>query len=635
MQHAARRMFPYIALVLGLGAVTYAVSFGTLPPADFTWVNETEIQSVDPQKVTGVPEGRVINCLFEGLYRFHPETLEPMPALAERHTVSDDLKTYTFYLRPGLTWSDGSPLTAEDFRWSWMRFLHPENAAQYAYQLYYVKNAAKYNVGELAAGDSVEVEIDDRPPHPSGREQLFPRGTILRGTLVSITKPPEPELADGLSEEDRADALAQWKQRWSYEVEIDGSSRHFSKSDLDGNQRCRHVLFDYNHVGVRVIDERTLEVTLENPTPYFLQLMAFYPLYSVHRATIEEHGVPLWTKPENIVSSGPFQLQFRRIRDRTRMVKNPRYWNAQSVAFNVIDALAVNSNTTALNLYMNGQADWITDVPGPVIPILQDRADFNSQPMLTTYFYRLCVEKPPLDDIRVRQALNLAIDKRIICEAILRAGQVPARSLVPPGLAGYEPAEGAERNVERAKELLAQAGYPNGRGMPRITILYNTLESHRTIAERIQSEWKKHLGIDVELENQEWGVYLDRVRSLDYHIARAAWVGDYADPNTFLDMFVTGGENNETGWGDPEYDRLIALASTQSDPAERMATLHKAEEILMEELPIIPVYFYVSKNMVRPYVGGFHGNILDRHDIVHMSVDAEEKDRVLEAEGIH
>ena len=583
--------------------------------------------------MTGIPEGRVINCLFDGLFRLDPQTLEPLPALAERYTVSEDQKTYTFYLRPGLKWSNGDPITSEDVRWSWMRFLHPETAAQYSYQAYYIKNARKYNVSEVEIGDPVEIELDDRKPHPSGRGQLFPRGTIDRGRLVEIVKPPEPREADE-SDEAFSERQAAWKKQWIYKVDVDvaGEVHSYTKAETPANasggepaaKTIRYILFDFNEVGVKVLDPLTLEVTLENPTPYFLQLMAFYPLYPVHRPSIEALGEPAWTKPENLVTSGAFVMEFRRIRDRIRLKKNPLYWNADAIHFNTIDALAVTSTTTGLNLYMNGQVDWITSVPQAITKDLMGRDDFQSQPVLTTYFYRICVKKPPLDNVLIRRALNLAVDKSVICDNILEAGQKPASSLVPPGMDGYMPGLCGEYDVEEARRLLAEAGYPGGKGLPTITILYNTSEGHRLIAERIQSDWKKNLGLDIELENQEWGVYLDRIRNLDYQVCRNGWVGDYADPNTFLDMFVTGGENNQTGWSNLEYDRLIGLATTQTDPAERMETLRRAEQILMDEMPVIPIYFYVSANMVKPYVKGFFGNIQDRHDVADMWIDRAE-----------
>jgi oligopeptide transport system substrate-binding protein len=187
-------------------------------------------------------------------------------------------------------------------------------------------------------------------------------------------------------------------------------------------------------------------------------------------------------------------------------------------------------------------------------------------------------------------------------------------------MAGYSQAECGDFDVDRARELLAKAGYPGGKGLPKVEILYNDGEAHRTIAERVYSDWKKHLGIDVELKPLEWGVYLSTVQQMDYSAARAGWIGDYPDPNTFLDMFVTDGDNNNTGWSNARYDKLIERATTIDDPAERLKVLAEAEAILMDEVPIIPVHFYVSRNLVRPRIEGFYSNVQDLHPLHRLSV---------------
>jgi oligopeptide transport system substrate-binding protein len=621
MRPGARNLYAAFMVVLFATAVVWAMMRGRLPPADFTFVNGTEIKSIDPAITTGVPDGRIIGALFEGLYRQHPDTLEPLPALAERYELSEDKKTYTFYIRRGCKWSDGTSLDAHDVAWSWMRFAHPETASQYAYQLTsYVELTEQYNSATVNVGDPVEVELADRPDHPAGKRQLFPRGTIVLGVLRGIDKPPEPRFADGIDEKKKIDKIAEWKRQWVYTVEVDGKQRKFSKDKLDGAEQCEYVLLDFNKCGITVVDDHTLKVRLKNPTPYFLQLMSFYPLYPVNRACIEKYGVPNWTKPGNMVVSGGYKIEFRRIRDRIRLVKNPNYWNADSVQLETIDALAVNSSTTGLNMYLTGAADWITDVPAAVIPDLKDDPQYSSSPMLTTEFYRLNVTRPPLTDRRVRLALNMAINKTEIVERITRAGQVPARSLVPP-IHGYTDALCPPYDVERAKELLAEAGFPGGKGLPPVEILYNTLDDHRTLAEKIMSDWKQ-IGVDVELKNQEWGVYLDAQRSMQYTVARAGWVADYADPNTFLDMFVTDGPNNETGWSNARYDEIILkLAPEELNREKRMELLHEAEQILMDDQVIIPIYFKVSKNMVRPEVRGFHANVLDQHPLVFLSIE--------------
>jgi oligopeptide transport system substrate-binding protein len=651
--HLLRRVFPYFAVGLLLAALVWAMSFGTLPPADFTFDNSTEIESIDPGVVTGQPEHRIINALFEGLLRNMPkdgwenephgptDTVEmtPQPAMAFRPEVSEDLRTYTFRMRPGALWSDGSPVTAEDFAWSWMRTLHPETGGKYSYQLHYIVGAKKFTRAQIDVGDQVEVELADR----RNRLQLFPQGTIERGTLTAIHKPPAPAIPAGANDEQRGEIEADWKQLWVFAVEVKpanggdvdweaaGQVRLFARDPAKAIaavgrsmlpdlrvEPCMHVLPDFRStVGVRAESPEELVVTLEHPAPYFLDLVAFYPLYPVNRKCVETFGSPDWTKPENLVCNGPFTMEFRRIRDRIRLVKNPRYWSADSVKLDVIDALATKSETTSLNMYLNGQLDWSTQMPISTIPILQrDFADqFYTAPELTTYFYRLNVTRDKLRDKRVRRALALAIDKQTICERITRAGEQPAGSLVPPGISGYESPPGAPFDAERARQLLADAGYPGGRGLPTIEILYNDMDAHKTIAEAIQQMWRTNLGIDTRLRALEWGVYLDTTHKLQYDVARAGWIADYADPNTFLDMFQTGNENNQTGWSHAEYDRLIREAAVEADPDKRMAMFAEAEAILLDEQPIIPIYFRVSKNLVQPHVKGFFNNAQDDHPL--------------------
>jgi len=358
-------------------------------------------------------------------------------------------------------------------------------------------------------------------------------------------------------------------------------------------------------------------VQLVNRTAYFKELVAFYPLYPVNRRCVEAHGAPNWTKAENLVSNGPFRLVFRRLRDRIRLAKNDQYWDAANVHVKVIDALATKSETTALNMYLHGQLDWATYVPVSTIPKLKAEYPdhFRGGPELTTYFYRVNVTRPELRDVRVRRALGMAIDKQRICDLVTRAGEMAATSMVPPGLAGYTSPPGDPYDVEAARRLLAEAGYPGGRGLPPIEILYNDMDAHRTIAETIQQMWKQNLGVDAELRGLEWGVYLDSTHKLDYDVARAGWIADYPDPNTFLDMFMTGNDNNQTGWSNARYDTLIRQAAAEPDAARRMALFAEAEAILLAEAPVIPIYFRVSKNLVHPRVEGFFNTVQDEHPL--------------------
>ena len=634
MNAKTRRIFPYLMLVLILAAVGWAVSFSTLPDADFTFNNGTEIRTVDPAKATGSPEGRIINALFEGLLRNLPEEvssdahqairLEPTTGgIAESYQISADGKVYTFKIRSSARWSNERLMTADDFVWSWRRMLHPETGSEYSYQLHYVVNAKKYNTAEVAVGDRVEVELQDR----RDPLQAFPRGTLRRGILKSIKKP----LAAGGKKNGKPADPSQSKRRWIYHVEIKptsgdqvnwdaaGQVETFSQEVAKGSavdHACHQVLIDFDTtVGIRAVDDQTLVVTLNEPTPYFKNLVAFYPLYPVNRECVEQHGTPNWTKPANIVSNGPYRLEFRRIRDRLRLTKNPHYWDADNVSLETIDALAIKSETTSLNMYINGQLDWSPTMPNTIMEQLRKRDDFVSSQFLAVYFYRLNVKRPPLDNVLVRRALNLAINKELICQQIVAAGQQPARSFVPPRLAGYAGSECGAYDVTRARQLLSKAGYPNGEGLPKIQILYNTSDSHREIAEFIQQEWKENLGIEIELRNLEWGTFLDTLSQRDYWVSRSGWIGDYPDPNTFLDMFVTAGPNNQTNWSRADYDALIESAKSEADSVKRMQMLQQAEKILMSELPIIPIYFYVSTNLVKPRVKGFSGNIQDVHPL--------------------
>lgn len=629
-----RSLFPWIAGVAILGSIGWALNRGQLPPADFTFINGTEVKSLDPAIVTGQPENRMINALFEGLTSWNAETLKPEPGVAERWDISEDLLTYTFHLRKDAKWSDGSPVTAHDFIYSMRRFLDPRTGAEYSYQAWYVKNAKRYSGGGRAVrpGDNVEVELNVDPDASNAI-----RGELVHGKLIRIEDRSGKELAGEALDKAAADETLKIED-WVFVISTEAGEERFRYADDDaavdrepaqGERHARQILLDLKEVGMRAIDDHTLEFTLENPTPYFLTLVGFYPLFPVQQKCVETFGSPDWTDVENIVCNGPFKPEFRHLRDRTRVVKNEHYWDRDNVKLNSVDFLAVESSTTALNLYLTGEVDWIYDVPASALRTLMAerpvRDDLNPQPMLNTYFYLLNVTRKPFDDVRVRKALSMAMDRNELTQVLLGAGELPTYSLVPPGLPGYDPPQGPHEDVKEAQRLLAEAGYPNGRGFPEIEILHNTHEGHHSIAQLIRDQWRRNLGISVKTRNEEWGTFNASQRQLNYDVSRRGWIGDYADPNTFLDMFVSGGENNCTGWGNAEYDRLIAAAATETDSEKRLALLHQAEAILMDEQPIIPFYNYVSKNMVKPTIRGFYNNIQDTHPLSAIWIDVEEK----------
>jgi oligopeptide transport system substrate-binding protein len=616
---SSRNVFLFVAAVLVLAAVGYSLSFGTLPPADFTFVNGTEIKTVDPNMANGVPEGRIIREVFEGLCTWHPTDLHPIPGVAESWAISADKKTYTFHLRDNALWTDRTPVTAEDFVYSWRRLLHPGTAAEYSYEGWYLVNGERFTKQQFEIGDPVEIELpkseEDSDPQRPGAP-----GKIIKGELLDM-RTPDGRPATKSEPAESPDELI-------YTVAIDGRERRFHKGGE--GEDYTWILLDFETVGVKAIDDRTLEVQLRHPVPYFLDLMGFYPFSPVNRRCVESYPNQEWTRPENIVSNGPFELHTRRVRDRIRLVKSDTYWDRDNVRLEIVDALAVESLTTALNLYLTGVADWIEYVPNAIVPHLleQERPDFQPSPYITTYYYRLNVTRPPLDNVLVRRALNLATNKRDIVERVTLAGQQPARSMVPAVIeerSGYRSPECADFDPEKARELLAQAGYPGGRGLPSITIQFNTNDTHKAVAELIQYQWKKNLGINVELRGMEWNAYQAAQVTLNYQVSRAGWVGDYPDPNTFLNLWITGGGNNQTGWGNPRYDELIRKAHNEPDEEQRNRYFYEAERILLDELPVLPIYFYVSTSMAKPYLRGYYKNFRDVHPLKDLWIDEDAK----------
>jgi oligopeptide transport system substrate-binding protein len=602
-----------VLLVAGsLAAVGWAVRGSRLPPADFTWCNESEIESVDPAIITGSPEGRICWSLFEGLTRPRAEDNHGEPGVAERWDISPDGRVYTFYLRNDARWSSGDAVTSGDFVYSFRRLLDPMIGAEYAYLAWYIKNAKRYSLGAkgIGPGDPVEVELNP----PAGAVNTV-RGKVLRGELVRV---------------EGSDADAQSRRNRVFIVSIENREHRFRLADdrdrlPAGIKPSRQVLLDFSEVGIRAIDERTLEIRLDNPTHYFLDLLAFYPLAPVNQKCLEKYGKPAWTKPANIITNGAFRLQEHRIRDRIRLVKSDTYWDRDHVKISVADALATDDRITALNLYLTGSVDWVTQPPPNAIRELlksnPPRNDLNPAPQLTIYHYLLNVNRPPLNDVRVRRALSLALDREEICKIGTAAGEAPALSMVPPGIEGYTSPQCPPRNPQLARQLLAEAGYPKGLGFPKLEIHYNTDVVHQAIAELVRKQWQRELGITVTLRNEEWSSMQATQHTMDFMISRRAWVGDYIDPNTFLDLFVSGGANNCTGFANPQYDRLIADAAREPDAVKRLKMLHDAEQILMNEMPIIPIFYYVSRNLVSPKVRGFYNNLRDDHPIRALWID--------------
>jgi oligopeptide transport system substrate-binding protein len=486
---------------------------------EFILVNGTEPESLDPHLISGVPEHRIYEAIFEGLVGYDPETAQAVPGVAERWDVSEDGLTYTFYLRD-TTWTDGVEITADQFVKSWIRMLDPETAAPYAwFPSMFIAGAAEFNAGEAGA-DAVQIEA---------------------------------------------------------------------------------------------VDSKTFRINLVGPLPYVLGALAHYSFAVVPLHAIEEFGQE-WTRPENFVGNGPFILEERIPNERVTAVPNDKYWDASAVRLDRVVYLPIDDNNVGYTMYVNDEVHWMTTVPTDKIEEAQLRDDYHVNAQLGTYYYVIQNEREPFTDPRIRKALSMSFDRESLVTNVTKAGQIPAFTMVP-NMDGYDAGEGLGYDIQMAQELLAEAGYPGGEGFPSFEILYNTSEGHQRIAEFIQQEWKENLGINVTLVNQEWATYLNTRRQGEFDVARAGWIGDYQDPNTFLDMFVSGGAMNGGRYSNPVYDELIEKAATMEPGAARLATLKEAEDLFIEQdAGLIPIYYYVTINMIdTDKWGGWYENVMDIH----------------------
>jgi len=377
---------------------------------------------------------------------------------------------------------------------------------------------------------------------------------------------------------------------------------------------------NFDQVGFRVLDNWTLQITLTNPTPYFLSLLNHYSWFPVPISTIRKYGPVLergsrWTKPGRYVGNGPFTLQEWRLNDRVRVKRSATYWDAQNVRLNEIVFHTIDSNDIEERAFRSGQLHVTDSMPiNRIDRYRREHPEFlRIDPYLGTYFYRVNVTRPPLNNRLVRRALAMAIDRQSIVDRVTRGAQLPASCFTPPNTAGYTCESSIPYDVDLARRTLVQAGYPNGRGLSPIEILFNTSENHKLIAEAVQQMWRQNLNVAATLVNQEEKVYFDSRRQMNYQVIRSTWIGDYVDPNSFLDLWVTNGANNQTGWSNTDYHRLIGEASQTGDQAVRYAAFQKAEAILLEDAPILPVYFYTHAFLIRPSVKGWYPTILDHH----------------------
>lgn len=376
---------------------------------------------------------------------------------------------------------------------------------------------------------------------------------------------------------------------------------------------------DFSQVGCKAINDTTLKITLAQPTPYFLSLLSHNSWLPVHRATVEKFGTmdqrgTAWTRPENYVGNGPFILKSWEQNKVIVVAKSSTYWDKSTTRLAEIRFYPFESQQTEERAFRAGQLHVTYTVPLAKIPDYQQHNHglIHIDPYLGTYYYILNVNRPPLTDVKVRKALAMSVDREAIV-SILKGGQVAAHAFTPPGTAGYTCSSSIPYDTATARRLLAEAGFPDGKNFPAIELLYNTSEQHQIIAQAIAQMWKSVLNIDISLVNQEWKVYLNAQMHKDYSISRAGWIGDYVDPMNFLDMWVTGGGNNRTGWSNPAYDSLIGAAVKATDQKQRFELFGQAESILLDQASVIPIYFYTSLSLRSPSVKNWYPTILNHH----------------------
>jgi oligopeptide transport system substrate-binding protein len=369
-----------------------------------------------------------------------------------------------------------------------------------------------------------------------------------------------------------------------------------------------------DQVAVKATDDYTLEVELVAPTPYFLDLTAFANFFPLHKDTVEADKN--WAaSPNTIVGNGPYKMTAFQAREKIEMIKNENYWDAKNINLDKLIMTFVEDESTQLSMFESNQIDIAEAVPVKDTKNLLAEGQAISFPQTGCYYYIFNCKATPFDNVKVRQAFTYAINRRAIIDNITRAEQKPAMAFTPFGFSDvtidkdFRSVGGdyfKDNDVKKAKQLLAEAGYPDGKGLPEIEILYNTMDEHRKIAEAIGQMWKDNLGVNVKLRNAEWGVYLNERNEGSFIVARAGWQADYNDPMTYMDMHVTDGGNNDSFWSNAEYNKLIEEAKASNDEQRRMENMHKAEKILMDEMPVAPIYFYVNVNIYKPWVKGVY-----------------------------
>ncbi|KGQ71279.1 oligopeptide ABC transporter substrate-binding protein OppA [Chelonobacter oris] len=478
--------------------------------------------TLDPQKMEGSVEGEYARQLFEGLVT-SDEQGHILPGVAESWQHSEDFKVWTFKLRDNAKWSNGEPVTAEDFVYAWQRLADPKTAAPYST---YLKYLTLQNAADVVEGKKAPSEL-----------------------------------------------------------------------------------------GVKALDARTLQINLDASIPYVDKLVEHYVLYPVHKATVEKFG-DQWTKPENIIGNGAFKLTRLIVNEKAELSPNPNYWDNANTVLTKITLLPIESATTDVNRYRAGEIDISgKEIPPEMFQKLKTDLpnELNVAPILCTYVYEINTAKAPFTDVRVRQALSLALNRNIITDKVINQGQTPAYHFTPPYINGGDKLTNPEwasqdqkKRNENAVKLLAEAGFSKQKPLD-FTILYNTSENHKKIAIAVASIWKQNLAgaVNVKMENQEWKTYLDSRHQGNYDVARAGWCADYNEATSFVNYFLSDSSNNTAKYNNPEYDAAVKNALMAESDEQRAEDYAKAEALFSNDVPSVPIYHYVQPRLIKPYVKGY------------------------------
>ncbi|MBN1436205.1 MAG: peptide ABC transporter substrate-binding protein [Sedimentisphaerales bacterium] len=618
-----KRRLILLALLIFVVAITFfAFRESPLPQADFIYVLGDSIRTLDPAKMSWSEDIRIALGIWEGLAAYDPCTVEPISAVAYiPPDISPDGLTYTFQIRPNARWSNGDPVTAQDFLYAWRRAIEPGTAEDYAFLI----------------TDNIAGAAD----YSAWRNQAVRVLTLLRDLAQGkIIEPEDQTFLDSLNLIPASDTAPDYPA-----IAQQFRAQHLAEQDAR-----------FAQVAVQALDDQHLRVTLVRPTSYFLDLVAFSTFLPIHRSiellretndpTVTDLTLwvfdPQWVKPDyhrnnypGLITNGPFTLADWQFKRYMLFQRNPYYWDRANVPSNRILARIIPQANTAFLAYEQGEVHWLNDVTRlDFAPRLIEQAqqglrpDIHITPAFATYFYNFNCQPTlpdgstnPFADPNVRLAFNLAIDKQAIVTQVLRRGNLPAYNFIPPNsIPNYYCPPGPSYNPQRARELLAQAGYPNGQNLPTVEILYNTGFGHETTAQAVAEMWRQQLNVSVALQGKEVKTFAADLQNHQFMICRASWFGDYGDPTTFLDKMISTNGNNDCAFNYPPYDQLMAQAAATIDPQQRLDILAQAETIItQQQLPIIPLYYYVNIAAFRPNVQGLYSNSRDMHPFKYLT----------------